>query len=71
MLKLVARSLKNGFQDFEGSTVSAKILLQEQTLSDMLNEMLTAHAAHPAIRLVKTMTVRSNGPIVVEFELEA
>jgi hypothetical protein len=70
MRKLLEKYLANGFADFKGSTVSAKVVVSESCINEMVTELLRANG-QPLARLVKRAAVHTSGPVVLEVDVQA
>ena len=70
MRKLIDKYLANNFQDFKGSTISAKVVVTENCINELIAELLRA-SPEPAVRLVKAAEVKTNGPVILTVSVEA
>ena len=70
MQQLIARYLANGFRDFQGSSVTAKLVVQEGCINDLITEYLKTNQQGIA-QLVRKASVQTGGPLTIDIEIKA
>ena len=69
MRNLIDKYLANNFQDFKGSTISAQVVVNQNCINELIAELLR-NSPEPAVSLVKTAEVKTNGPVILTVAVE-